>query len=202
MSGQTLRMTSTFNRVAAVGVWIACGCAVVLALWSGQERLLWVYPGAMLGAVLAWIALWRPYVEVSDTGVRLQNVSHRVDVPWEALVLVDTRRALSLRTPRATYTAWSAPAPGFLAAMFATGREVNREARASGAPARHGDLIGTDSGNAAVVIREQWRSRLDAGTVTLGVADETPVSRHWELGLPMLAGVLAVVTLWVLIATA
>lgn len=202
MSGQSLRMTSTFNRAAAVGVWIACGCAAVLALWSGAERLLWVYPGAALGVVLGWIALWRPYVAVSDAGVAVQNVTHRVLVPWEALVLVDTRRALSLRTPRATFTAWSAPAPGFLTAMFATGREVNREARAAGAATRHGDLIGSDSGNAAVVIREQWRARLDAGTVRVGVADEITVRREWELGLPTLAAVLGIVTVWVLIVTA
>ena len=195
-------MTSRFNRTMAIVLWAAAAGAVILALWTGDRTLLWVYPGAVLVAVFCWTALWRPYVEVSDAGVRVQNVTHRIDIPWEALVHVDTRRALTLHTANGQYTAWSAPAPGFMSAMMASRREANRESRASGAAAGHGDLIGTDSGNAALIIRENWRRRLDAGQIEIGVAEATAVERQWNFFGVAAEVVLAVATLWALIATA
>ena len=195
-------MTSRFNRTMAIVLCAAAAGAVAIAIWTGDPTLLWVYPGAALTAVFCWTALWRPCVEVSDAGVRVQNVTHRVDIPWEALVHIDTRRALTLHTAHDRFTAWSAPAPGFMSAMMASRREANRETRASGGAAGHGDLIGTDSGNAALIIRENWRTRLDSGQIEIGVADDTPVARHWNFTWVAVEVVLAVATLWALIATA
>ncbi len=202
MTGDSIRMTSTFNRVMAIVLSAAAGFAVILAVWTGDVTLAWVYPGAALVVLFSWSALWRPYVEVGDSGLTVQNVTHRVDIPWEALVHVDTRRALTLHTAHGQYTVWSAPAPGALSAILASRREANREARAAGMAAGHGDLIGTDSGNAALVIRENWRKRLDAGRIDIGVADETPVERHWNLLWAAIEIVLAVATVWAIVATA
>ena len=202
VTGESIRMTSTFNRTMAIVLGAVAALAVVLAIWTGDSTLAWVYPGAALLALFSWSALWRPYVEVGDAGVRVQNVTHHVDIPWEALVHVDTRRALTLHTAHGQYTAWSAPAPGFMAAMAASRRQANREARASGGAPGHGDLIGSDSGNAALVIRESWRTRLDSGQIEIGVADDTPVTRHWNLTWAAVEVALAVVTVWAIIVTA
>ncbi|GAA3915694.1 PH domain-containing protein [Microbacterium invictum] len=199
---EPVRVRSTFNRSMAVVVWTVAGLAVLTALWTDRENMLWVYPAAAAAGVLGWVALWRPHVEVSDAGIRLQNVTHRVLVPWHALIHVDTRRALTLLTPQGAFVAWSAPAPGLLSALNSNARTARREARAAGADVRNSDLVGSDSGNAAVVIREQWENRRERGDVELGVAAETPVRRQWEPALPLLGGLLVVVTLWTMVATA
>ena len=200
MTDQPLRIDSRFNRIAAVIVWSLAALAVVTVVWSGDPRLAWVYTGAPLAALLGWAALWRPCVIVSAEGVRVENVSHDVDVPWAALVHVETARALTLHTPSGRVTAWSAPAPGVFTAMMNTAK-ARREASAAGADARPSDRLGTDSGDAAVVIRETWRRLLDAGQVELGVADETPVRRHWHLTMLTAATLLAVASVALIVAT-
>jgi len=202
VTGESMRMTSTFNRTMAIVLCAAAGLAVVIAIWTGEVSLVWVYPGAALLVLFSWSALWRPYVEVGDAGIQVQNVTHRVDIPWEALVHVDTRRALTLHTAHGQYTAWSAPAPGFVSAAMASRRAANREARAAGGAPGHGDLMGTDSGNTALVIRERWRARLDAGQIEVGIADDTRVARHWNLTWLAVEIALAIVTVWAIIATA
>jgi hypothetical protein len=195
-----IRIDSRFNRVAAVIVWSLAALAVVTAVWSADPRLTWVYAAAPLAALLGWGALWRPSVVVSDHGVRVENVSHDVDVPWEALVHVDTRRALTLHSPSGTVTAWSAPAPGLFSNMMGNAK-ARREARAAGGASLGSDRLGTDSGNAALVVRETWRRRLDAGQVNVGVADETPVKRHWHVTFLAVSTVLAIASIALIIAT-
>jgi hypothetical protein len=195
-----IRIDSRFNRIAAIIVWSLAALAVITAVWSSDPRLAWVYAGAPLAALLGWAALWRPSVIVSERGVRVENVSHDVDIPWEALVHVETARALTLHTPSGRFTAWSAPAPGYFTTMMGNTR-ARREARAAGGDARPSDRMGTDSGNAAVVVRETWRRRLDAGQVPLGVADETPVKRHWHVLLIAACVVLAGVSFALIVAT-
>lgn len=200
MTDRAIRIDSRFNRIAAVIVWSLAALAVITAVWSADPRLTWVYAAAPLATLLGWMALWRPCVEVSDRGVHIENVSHDVDVPWEALVHVETARALTLHTPSGSFTAWSAPAPGFFTTMMGNAR-ARREASAAGGDARPSDRMGTDSGNAALVVRESWRSRLDAGQVELGVADETPVKRHWHVTFLIASIVLAAASIALIVAT-
>jgi hypothetical protein len=200
VTDQAIRIDSRFNRIAAVIVWSLAALAVITAVWSSDPRLAWVYAGAPLAALLGWAALWRPCVIVSEHGVRIENVSHDVDIPWEALVHVETARALTLHTPSGGFTAWSAPAPGYFTTMMGNTR-ARREARAAGGDARPSDRMGTDSGNAAVVVRETWRRRLDAGQVPLGVAGETPVKRQWHVLLIAACVVLAMVSVALIVAT-
>jgi len=170
-------MPSRFNRVAAVFVWAGAALLAVVALMEGGLGTLWLYPAAVLMAVWALVALWQPHVGIGEKGVHVENVTHRVDVPWEALVHVETRYALTLVTPHARFAAWAAPAPGALRAAAVGRRADNRELRASGGPARPGDLMGTESGDAAVVIREAWQERVARGEVAVGVADQLTVRR-------------------------
>ena len=68
-------------------------------------------------------------------------------------------------------SAWAAPAPGFLTALRARRRDGNREAQAAGdSRPRVGDLIGTESGDAALIVRERWRSLVESGGVVAGTA--------------------------------
>lgn len=198
--GGTLTLHSRFNRVVALAVWTLAVVLAVSTAASGDATLLWVYPSAALLAFLGWAALWRPYVRVDDSGVTLQNVTHRVEVPWEALIHIDTRYALTLHTVGGKFAAWSAPAPSALASAVSARRPTVREERATGARLRPGDLLGTDSGNAATVVRESWQRRVESGTVTAGVAHEIQVHRRWDVPVVAIAAALAAAALWALVA--
>lgn len=174
---ESVTLPSRFNRIMAIVAWAVSALMAVTAVGE-MPAALWLYPAAALVAVWSWAALWHPHVTVSDAGVRLANVTHTVDVPWSALIDVQTRYALTLVTPHARFTAWAAPAPSALRASFAGRRADNRERRAAGGSIRPGDLLGTESGDAATTIREQWSDRIERGEVAVGVADEQTVLRR------------------------
>lgn len=199
---QTTVIHSRFNRIVAVVAWIVCALVVGSLVVNGDASLVWVYAAAALIAFLAWAALWRPFIGISDGGVKLQNVSHSVVVPWEALIHIDTRYALTLHTPREKFSAWSAPAPGAMAGIRAGRRPANRETRAAEGHLRPGDMLGTESGDAATVIREQWRARIEAGTIAVGVADEAVVVRRWDVAVLAITLALVALTGWLLAVTA
>lgn len=196
-----ITLHSRFNRIAAVIVWALSAFMLGTAVVAGDPRFASLYPAAALAAFFAWAALWRPSVSVGAAGVTLSNVTHRVVVPWAALIQVDTRYALTLSTPAARFAAWSAPAPGLAGSLMARRRHGDREFRASGEALRSGDLIGTESGDAALVVREQWRRRLDAGDIVTGVAGDVPVHRRWDAPVLGTFAVLIVATVWTLAAT-
>ncbi|KRA23792.1 hypothetical protein ASD65_04655 [Microbacterium sp. Root61] len=193
-----ITLHSRFNRIMAIALWVVAALMVIGGMTSGDLRLAWVYPAALLVAFFAWAGLWRPYVRVDDSGVTLQNVTHRVEIPWSALIHVDTRYALTLYTPGQKFAAWAAPAPGILSSSLAGRSAANREARATGSALRPGDLLGTESGNAATVVREQWQARVERGGVDAGSADAVPVSRHWDLPVAAASVALIIATGWLL----
>lgn len=185
-SGRTV-FVSRFNRRLAVGLWVlvAVLLASSLLIDPAPVKLLGLVPAAF-GVLVGWSALWHPNVVVDDDGVEVVNVFSTVIVPWAALVHVDTRFALTLVTPGRKVAAWAAPAPGRAGTAVARRRE-QRHGRTSTVPVagqgerRAGDLLATDSGDAAYLVRERWEELREADRILLGVADSTvvPVRRHW-----------------------
>ena len=200
-STSSFTIHSRFNRRMAIITWVVAAVILGAALWSGDERYAWAYPAAALIAFLAWAALWRPYVRVEHDGVRLRNVTHSVLVPWAALIHVETRYALTLFTPGRRFVAWSAPAPGRLTSMRVGRNEVNRESRLVGGDVRPSDMIGTDSGDAASVVREQWAARLKADSIPVGIAEQVQVTRHVDALVIGVSVVLVAATVWALLMT-
>ncbi|MDQ1606633.1 MAG: hypothetical protein QOJ18_1000 [Microbacteriaceae bacterium] len=190
---------SRFNRILAVVIWVISALLAAAALVNGTTIRLSDLAPAVLVSLLAWEALWRPFVQIDDDGVTLGNVLRTITVPWAALVHVDTKFALTLYTPGRHYAAWAAPAPGRGAS--------NRAARAQGvsrprAPmvgqpmvdleagsssvlgdqgSRPGDLLGTESGDAAYLVRSRWTALRDAGRLEVGAAETTKVTVAWHL---------------------
>ncbi len=135
-------------------------------------------------AFLAWWLFWYPRIEVSSAAVTIHNPLQVIDVPWAALIDVDTRFALKLVTPSGRYTAWAAPAPG----IFGTHR--GRVEHVQGLPAstygpaqsiRPGDLKNTDSGAAAYLVRSRWEEMANAGTIDVDATEHTKVSKKSNL---------------------
>jgi hypothetical protein len=183
--------SSRFNRILAVIIWVLAAFMTSSLLFVAPGiRLLYVLPAAFV-ALFAWEALWRPSVEVDDEGVRLRNVLRTVFVPWPALIHVDTKYALTLYTPGHNYTAWAAPAPGRASSYRATkSRTENSGSRApfEGDAARPGDLLGTESGEAAYLVRSRWDSLRERGAFETGVADTTKVTvtTHWATAIALI----------------
>ncbi|MBW8871054.1 MAG: PH domain-containing protein [Leifsonia sp.] len=175
---------SRFNRVLAVLIWAAAVALTVGLLVSVHDaRLLYIVPGALF-AFVAWAMLWRPQLTVADDGITVVNVTRTVHIPWEALIAVDTKFALTLYTPGHRFPVWAAPAPGTGSTLRATRNETRGRLgrpRVEDSVRRPGDLLGTESGAAAEVVRRRWTMLQDSGAIDAGRADETPVAVRWHI---------------------
>ncbi len=182
---------SRFNRILAVIIWVLAAFMTGSLLFVAPGiRLLYVLPAAFV-ALFAWEALWNPRVEVDDDGVHLRNVLRTIFIPWAALIHVDTKYALTLYTPGHSYAAWAAPAPGrassYRASKSRSGNAGNR-VPLDGDAARPGDLIGTESGEAAYLVRSRWDRLRERGAFETGVADTTKVTvtTHWGTAIALI----------------
>lgn len=168
---------SRTNTALAVAVWVlaAAGAVAVAALSPGALHRVWVLVPLALVAVLAWEVFWQPRVTVDDDGVVLDELFHTVRIPWSIVVDVETQWALTIVAPHRRYRSSTAPAPGALArpAVGRVGSDAPFDARIS-------DVVGTDSGDAATIVRRRWQRLVEAGRIPLGRAhlDRAEVRLH------------------------
>ncbi|MBO1267340.1 PH domain-containing protein [Arthrobacter cavernae] len=172
------------NRLLAWICWSVAAFGVVVTVTAAGPAALAGTAPLLLVAFFGWLLFWRPAVVVHDAGVTLENPYRTIDVPWEALVQVDTRYALTLMTPGRKYPAWAAPAPGIWGGRNARPEHLKGLPETSygpGSSVRPGDLKNTDSGAAALMVRARWQERLECGQVEAGRAEETlvPVAVGW-----------------------
>lgn len=122
-------------------------------------------------AVLSHVYFWRPHVRVRTSGVTVVNHWRTHEVPWAALVDVETRFDLTLVTTRGMIHARGAPSPGGFASLRA-GSPRSRDALSRdpslpgvsygpGGTLRAGDRLDSDSGGVARVIRGHWQQLVD-----------------------------------------
>ena len=109
--GRTVVIRSRPSLILAGAMVAASAVGVVLAASAGVAALRTFGAPLALFALLGWAAFWRPHVEVSDGGVRVVNTFRTMEVPWPAILEVDGRYGLRLRTAFGTVTSWAAPAP-------------------------------------------------------------------------------------------
>ncbi|WP_108717999.1 PH domain-containing protein [Miniimonas sp. S16] len=139
---------------------------------SGPRDLTGALPWAALVALAGWLAFVRPRVDVTPHGVTLVNPLRTVHVPWEALIQVSTRHAMTLHTPHGRYAAWAAPGPGRHGTSVATVADVRRVARGgSAAGVGFGDLPTAPSGVAAHQVRVRWQRLVETGQLDAGQAE-------------------------------
>ncbi|MBX3098373.1 MAG: PH domain-containing protein [Salinibacterium sp.] len=168
-----------FGRVLSVIVVViaASGLAgyVVAGDLAGLVRYGW---GLLLLAAVALALFWFPRLGVAEHEVTVRNVFSTVHLPWPAITLVDTKWALTLHTADRKVTVWASPAPNRYASQAAT-RSSARVASSNFAP-RPGDLLETQSGAAAFVIRHHWEDLRADGLLDAG-AEPGSVRRdiHW-----------------------
>ena len=79
---------------------------------------------------------------------------------------------------------WAAPAPGTARTLRATRDETKGRVgrpRVEDTVRRPGDLLSTESGAAAEVVRRRWAELQQAGVIEPGSADATPVIVRWHV---------------------
>jgi Bacterial PH domain len=172
---------SRVNRGVAIACWALIAVLGVLVAQQSEPR------GAVAAAILAvWLGyavlvfLWAPALVVDDRGSVIRNPIRTVEVAWDALIHVDTKYALTLFTPGSSWPVWVAPQPGALAARRASRRARGDDRTAPRSPldtgVRVGDIPGTESGDAAALVRRRWAERADGGADAEAIA--VPVTHH------------------------
>lgn len=189
---------SRVNRGLAVAAWALLAVVGGLIAMQAEPR------GAIAVAiVVVWLAyaafavLWAPALEVHDRGAEIRNPIRTIRVSWDALIHVDTKYSLTLHTPGARWPVWCAPQASALVARRKARRiRDDRDARDPRNPLdagmRIGDLPGTESGDAAALVRARWdaRDRTGADAETIPV----PVRVHWARIAALVAGPVLTVT--------
>jgi hypothetical protein len=166
MSSDVVVFRPGFGRGLSIVVWLGCAFVVVSGLVQSPGTAWRWIPLVALVALLVWAAYWNPAVVVTPAGVELRNVLRTVELPWPAITLVDVQYALTLETPWGSYAAWAAPAPSRARARTSGPSDMAHlpeSSYGSGGTVRPGDLMSSDSGQAAALVRSRWEEVRDAG---------------------------------------
>ncbi len=184
-----------FGRWLVVVVAAVAAVGAVTGLLGDTAQTVRYLPVLALAVAVAWAAYWRPAVLVSPAGVELRNVTRTVEVPWPAIQAVTTQYALTLQTAYGTYAAWAAPAPSRARVLLASRSDRRLPGSApQGGTVAVGDLAGTDSGQAAAVVRYRWEELRDAGALDDPRLERPAPVVHWHGRTLALVGGLAVVS--------
>lgn len=160
---------------------VAAGLTFAQAVDGGARALVQALPFGLAGALAGWLVFGKPRVRVSDDGVHVDNPLASYDVPWAALILVRTRFACTFVTPHRAVQAFAAPGPGRHAAAMASVVDLRAAGRNPRQGADIGELPSAPSGQVAGVVRRRWETLIESGTLAAGEADETPVTRRFDV---------------------
>ncbi len=167
----------------AIAIWAIFVVIAVSLFFTGRPtHVAYLVPLASI-SLLVWESLWRPLLIIGDDEIRIVNPLREVRIPWNALVHVDTKFALTLFTPGKKYEVWIAPSPGRSfgyrnAAAASRGQSQTAPYRTQ--TVRPGDLESSESGAAAALVRGRWQRLQSSGAIESGVADATRVDIRWH----------------------
>lgn len=160
------RFRPTFGRVLTVTTWLIVAGGLAGLVIAGDLEALARYSWPMLlVATLAVALFWLPSLFVDEKQIVVRNVFSTVHVPWAAIQRIDTQYALTLYTATGTVSVWASPAPNRYAAQLSARQDASLPGRTEGGSIRPGDLLNTESGAAAYVIRTHWNELLEDGLI-------------------------------------
>ena len=152
-----------FGRAAAAAMIVVCASAALSVVGAGLDVVVSIWPWLALLGYAAWALYWRPEVRIDPAGVHVVNVFRTFDVPWPAIEQIETQWALTLVTRWGTVKAWAAPAPGRQAMRRAQPGDRRIGGARPGDTVRPSDLPNTESGAAAMIVRQRWVRLREAG---------------------------------------
>lgn len=155
------------------GLTILCVGVFIVSMVTNLHRLAQLGPGLATIGYFAYVAMWRPYVELSEAGVTFQNIVQKVSIPWPTITGVSTRWSLTVKTQGGDFNAWALPATPSGVAPLAARSQTHR----------------TDAPAVARLITEQRQTYADAGYFNSPAARKLTVSTQWDvLALAILGG--------------
>lgn len=191
----TTTFRPAFSRALSIVVAIIALSGIVGFVVASDGLGLLRYGWALLLLVAVALALfWFPRLTVAEPEVTVVNVFSTVHVPWAAIERVDTKYALTLHTAGGVVTVWASPAPNRYATQAASRSAARIAGDAAGTSPRPGDLLETQSGAAAFVIRRHWDDLREDGKLQNVAGADGGVRRdiHWATIITL--GVLTVAT--------
>lgn len=161
MSEQAIVFRPSTGIIFTGVAWMIAAIVTFSIIASGEGYLRVAY-GVSAGW-FAWLLFWRPAVVCFSDRVVFRNILRDVSIPYALIDDVDTRFTLSVSVGDKRYSAWGAPAPGKGHAMRVRRGDENlrylpQSIQDSGS-ARPGDLMSTDSGAPATMIRRELAAR-------------------------------------------
>lgn len=183
----------------AIAAWVLIAVmATLIALGSELRGVVATVIAAGWLAYAAHVFLWAPSLVVDRRSSEINNPLRSVTVAWDALIHVDTKYSLTLHTPGRTWPVWCAPQASALVARTKARRvREDRDDRDPRNPldigVRIGDLRGTESGDAAALVRERWAEHRHGDVDAAAVA--VPIATHWGRVAVLIAGPLLASTL-------
>jgi hypothetical protein len=151
---------------------------VVGAEWLSLARYGWAF---LLVGFIGFALFWMPRLIITEQEVTVRNVFMTEHIPWHSIERIDTKYALTLYTDARKFTVWASPAPTRYAAQVGATGDARLAASVAGTNPRPGDLLDTQSGAAAFVIRRHLDDLREDGKLHATEADAAIVRRdiHW-----------------------
>ncbi|WP_066515115.1 PH domain-containing protein [Curtobacterium ammoniigenes] len=189
-----------FGLVLCFIVWAIIVVAIGSLIGQGDVlNAVRFIPAFLLAAFGCWMLFWAPAVQIDATGVRLQNIARAVRISWPAVASVDTKYTLTIRTVGGRrFGAWSAPGPSRLTTFRATRQDLRNLPKTTYGPGNSvgiGDLPSSDSGLAALRVRQYWEQLRAAGHLDSGAVEGSGVETTWYRTRLIVLAVLAAATL-------
>lgn len=181
-----------FGRVLAGIVMAICAAAAVSIATDTWDAVWHAWPWLLLVGGGAWSLYWNPRVVVSPGGVRVVNVFRTFDVTWPTIDSIDTRWALELCTSSGNIRAWAAPAPGPSFMRRLTKSDSRVPGRRRDEMVRPGDSPLSDSGAAALIVRQRWERLRDAGHLDNPLVEHPYPNITWHRTLIVVTVLVAV----------
>ncbi len=152
---------------------------VVGAEWLALVRYGWAF---LLVGFVGFALFWMPRLDITEQEVTVRNVFTTEHVPWHSIERIDTKYALTLYTDARKITVWASPAPTRYAAQVGATGDARLAASVAGTNPRPGDLLDTQSGAAAFVIRRHLDDLREDNLLIVTGADAAIVRRdiHWS----------------------
>lgn len=109
--GQTKIFRPTSSRYLALAIWAILAVGIGSAFLGEQPTQTWRL-SAPLGfiALVAWLFLWRPVLEVTDGGLQIVNPLSAVHIPWPAFADAHVHGTVIIATTGdKTFSVYAAP---------------------------------------------------------------------------------------------
>lgn len=184
-----------FGRVLSVIVAVIAATGLAGFLVAGDPVGLARYGWGLLLLVAVVFALfWFPRIDIVEHEVTVRNVFSTVHVPWPAIQRADTKYALTLHTPDGVVTAWASPAPNRYATQTSSQSSARIASDPMGFAPRPGDLLETESGAPAYLIRRHLDDLREAGHLDAPVLEGGRLRRDIHWATIMVLGALTLAT--------